>query len=376
MSFSRKLASASTAVGQLLIIGFDGTEMSPERAEMLTRVQPAGVILFARNIVNAQQTHRLLEDCRACVRGPLFTCVDLEGGRVDRFRKVFGATPSPADVFRSGIAKLFRQHGGIIGKACRLLGFNVDFAPVLDLAFEASRSVMSSRSVSATPKEVILYAREFLAGLRSQGVIGVGKHFPGLGEGNLDSHHNLPVIEKSLRKLWVEDLAPYCAMKRELPMVLVNHACYPAVTRDDVPASLSKKWITQILRRRIGYRGLIVSDDMEMGSVLKAAPTDEAAVEFIRAGGDLCLICHQREYVERAFEMLNRKCERDRVFAKRVTESAKRVAAFKRAHAAELLRTPAPAPKKVVSLSRRLWEFSEQIRFETLSAATGAGVRG
>ena len=376
MSSSRKLASAPTAVGQLLIIGFDGAEVSPQLAEMLTRVQPAGVILFARNIVNAQQTQRLLEDCRGCVREPLFTCVDLEGGRVDRFRNVFGATPSPVDVFRSGIAKLFRQHGQIIGKACRLLGFNVDFAPVLDLAFEASRSVLSSRSVSAVPKEVILYGREFLEGLRSQGVIGVGKHFPGLGEGNLDSHHDLPVIEKPFRKLWVEDLVPYRTMKRELPMVLVNHANYPAVTRDDIPASLSQKWITQILRRRIGYRGLIASDDMEMGGVLKAASIDEAAVEFIRAGGDLCLICHQREYVEKAFEMLNRKCQRDRVFAKRVAESAKRVAAFKRAHATELRRTPAPAPEKIVNLSRRLWEFSEQIRFETLSAAAGVGVRG
>jgi beta-N-acetylhexosaminidase len=376
MSSSRKLKSAPTSVGQLLVIGFDGTEMSLPLAEMLTRVQPAGVILFARNIVNAQQTHRLLRDCIACVREPLFTCVDLEGGRVDRLRNVFGATPSPADVFASGSARLFRQHGEVIGKACRLLGFNVDFAPVLDLAFEASRTVMSSRSVSASPKEVIHYAREFLAGLRSAGVIGVGKHFPGLGEGNLDSHHDLPVIEKSFQKLRVEDLVPYFVMKRELPMVLVSHANYPAVTRDGLPASLSKKWITQILRRRIGYRGLIASDDMEMGGVLKAAPIDEAAVEFIRAGGDLCLICHQREYAERAFEMLNRKCERDWVFGKRVAESAKRMAAFKRAHAAELRRSPAPALEKIVNLSRRLWEFSEQIRLQKLSAAAGAGVRG
>src|SRR5215467_1925001 len=117
MSSSRKLGSAPAAVGQLLIIGFDGTEISPQLAEMLTRVEPAGVILFARNIVNAQQTQRLLEDCRSCVREPLFTCVDLEGGRVDRFRNVFGATPSSADVFRCGMAKLFRQHGQIIGKA-------------------------------------------------------------------------------------------------------------------------------------------------------------------------------------------------------------------------------------------------------------------
>lgn len=371
-----KRSNSGEQPGQLLIVGFDGTEMSAQLAELLSGIQPAGVILFARNIINAQQTHRLLEDCRRCVREPLLTCVDLEGGRVDRFRNVFGATPSPADVFASGSAKLFRQHGEIIGKACRLLGFNVDFAPVFDLAFEASRTVMSSRAFTTKPREVVAYARQFLIGLHSAGVIGVGKHFPGLGEGTLDSHHDLPVIEKSFRKLWSEDLVPYCVMKRELPMVLVNHANYPAVTRDQLPASLSKKWMTQILRRRIGYRGLIASDDMEMGGVLKATPIEEAAVEFIRAGGDLCLICHQREYVEKSFEMLTRKCELDRAFAKRVAESAKRVAAFKRVHAAELRRIPAPAPEKILSLARRLWEFSEQIRLQKLSAAAGAGVRG
>ena len=184
------------------------------------------------------------------MREPLFTCVDLEGGKVDRFRKITGSSPSAADVFASG-PKFFCKHGVIIGKACRALGFNVDFAPVLDLAFAASRSVMSSRSVSEDPKQVIRYAREFLAGLAAAGVIGSGKHFPGLGEGNLDSHHDLPVIEKTLNKLWDEDLVPYRVMKRELPMVLVNHANYPLVTKNKLPASLSKKWITDVLRRRI-----------------------------------------------------------------------------------------------------------------------------
>src|SRR5581483_11670031 len=180
-------SNASEPVGQLLIVGFDGTEMSPRLFDLLTRLQPAGVILFARNIESAQQTHKLLKDCQACVREPLFTCVDLEGGKVDRFRKITGSSPSAADVFASG-PKFFRKHGEIIGKTCRALGFNVDFAPVLDLAFEASRNVMSSRSFSTDPQAVILYAREFLAGLASAKVIGAGKHFPGLGEGNLDSH--------------------------------------------------------------------------------------------------------------------------------------------------------------------------------------------
>src|SRR5262249_25214132 len=157
-------------------------------------------------------------------------------------------------------------------KISSAMGFNLDFAPVLDLAFEASRKVMSSRAFSTEPKEVIAYAREFLSGLRASGVIGCGKHFPGLGEGHLDSHHDLPVIEKSFKKLWQQDLVPYCAMKRDLPMVLVNHANYPAVTGDQLPASLSKQWITGVLRRRIGYGGLIASDDLEMGALVKSAP--------------------------------------------------------------------------------------------------------
>ena len=359
-------------LGQLLVVGFDGTEMSPRLYDLLTRLQPAGVILFARNIEGAQQTHKLLKNCQSCVREPLFTCVDLEGGRVDRFRKIMGSVPSAADVFAGG-PKFFRKHGEIIGKTCRALGFNVDFAPVLDLAFEASHRVMSSRSVSEDPTQVIQYGREFLAGLLAAGVIGSGKHFPGLGEGNLDSHHDLPVIDKHFQRLWDEDLLPYRVMKRELPMTLISHANYPAVTADKLPASLSKKWITDVLRKRIGFKGLIVSDDLEMGGVLKAASIDEAAAQFVRAGGDLCLICHQQEFVERAFETMQRWFERDKGFRRRVEESVKRIAAFKRRHAS-LLRMPgAPSQEKVDRLSRQLWEFSERVRLQLVATEASAG---
>lgn len=369
----RAPSSSAEQLGQLLIVGFDGTEMSPRLFDLLTRIQPAGVILFARNIVSAQQTHKLLKDCQSCVRAPLFACVDLEGGKVDRFRKISGPAPSAADVFASGDARFFRRHGEVIGKTCRAMGFNVDFAPVLDLAFEASRSVMSSRSVSSHPREVIRYARAFLAGLKAAGILGSGKHFPGLGEGDLDSHHDLPVIHKNLKKLWDEDLVPYRTMKRELPMVLISHANYPAVTRDKLPASLSKKWITDILRKKIGYRGLVVSDDLEMGGVLKAAPIDDAAVQFISAGGDLALICHEQESVEQAFETMQRKFARDARFRRRASESMKRVAGFKRAHA-KLLQAPGtPSQEKIEALARQLWEFSERVRLQGLVAQAGAG---
>jgi beta-N-acetylhexosaminidase len=354
----------SDQIGQLLIIGFDGTEMSPRLSSLLARIQPAGIILFARNIVDAEQTYKLLKDCQASVATPMFSCVDMEGGTVDRLRNVFGRSPSAADVFASGDRRLFRKHGKVIGESCRALGFNTDFAPVVDLAFPASRSVMSTRAVSADPRQAVVYAREFLKGLRSAGVLGSAKHFPGLGEANLDTHQELPNVDKSWKGLWDEDIYPYRAMKRELPMILIGHASYPGVTPRGMPASLSKKWIADILRKKIGYRGLIVSDDLEMGGVLKAAPIEEAAIQHIRAGGDLCLICHVEEYVLRSYEALIREVERDSKFAKRVTESAARVMAFKKNSVEVKKRTPAPSQSKIERLSRQLKEFSERLRLK------------
>jgi beta-N-acetylhexosaminidase len=353
-------------LGQLLIIGFDGKEMSPSLASLLQRVQPAGVILFARNVVSAEQTYKLLKDCQEQVGVPLFRCVDLEGGKVDRLRNAIGPAPSPADVFASGNKKLYRGHGRVIGENCRAVGFNVDFAPAMDLAFEASKSVMSSRAVSADPKETTLYAREFLAGLNASGVLGCGKHFPGLGEGTLDSHHELPVIEKPLKKLWEQDLAPFRTLRRELPFIMVSHAAYPAVTREQTPASLSKKWIRDILKKRMGYRGLIASDDLEMGGVLSAAPIEQAAVGFVKAGGDLCLICHKEEFVASSFAEMERLFAEDRAFAKRATESVERVLAFKKKTPALRRWAKPPDTSGVERLSRRLWEFSEEVRLDTI----------
>jgi beta-N-acetylhexosaminidase len=351
-------------LGQLLIIGFDGTEMSPPLASLLSKIQPAGVILFARNITGAEQTHRLLRECQKCVETPLFTCVDLEGGQVDRFRNVLGPSPSAADVFASGDRKLFRKHGRVIGENCRALGFNVDFAPVLDLAFEASRKVMSSRAVSADSREVVGYAREFLRGLSDERVLGCGKHFPGLGEGNLDSHHELPVIQKTLKKMWAEDIVPYRTLRRQLPLVMISHAAYPEVTGDGTPASLSKKWITDILTNRIGYNGLVVSDDMEMGAVLKFAPIEGTVVQHLRAGGDLALICHSEELVTRGYEALVRAAETDRRFRTRAAEATRSVQKVKR----KIFSSPRyrnvspPSPGTIERLTRRLWEFAEEVR--------------
>src|SRR5262249_48961504 len=195
--------------------------------------------------------------------------------------------------------KLFRMHGNILGLEARALGFNTDFAPVFDLGFAASRAVLSSRTASADPEKTILYAREFLRGLKAARVLGCGKHFPGLGEGNLDSHHSMPVVEKSWKAMWAEDLRPYRELRAQIPFVMVAHAAYPEITKDHQPASLSRKWMQEVLRKKIGYRGLIISDDLEMGGVLSTGPIEDVAVETLRAGADMFLICHNQELVWR-----------------------------------------------------------------------------
>lgn len=360
--------SHSVSAGQLLIIGFDGTEMTARVRSLLKRLQPAGVILFRRNIETAEQTWNLLQECQRCVEARLFTCIDLEGGTVDRFRDVLGPAPSAAEVFASGDHRLFRRHGQILGENSRTLGFNVDFAPVLDLAFPASHDVMGSRVVSADPREAAGYARSFLAGLRKSRVLGCGKHFPGLGEGRLDSHKALPVIDKSWKKLWAEDLLPYRTLHRLLPMVMIAHAGYPQITRDKTPASISRHWIAEILRGRIGFRGLAISDDLEMGGVLAAASIGEAGERSIRAGADICLVCHHEDRVEEVYEYLTKACESDAELMQKAKSASKRIQSFKKKWAKTLrMSGNEPTKKTVEKLRRCLWEFSEQVRLAALN---------
>ena len=353
-------------VGQLLILGYDGLALDSKLRTTLATLQPSGVILFARNIEEPRQTWQLLRDSQATTRVPMFLCVDLEGGTVDRLKKVIAPAPSVADVFATGNRKLFRMHGTILGLEARALGFNTDFAPVFDLGFEASRSVLTSRTVSADPKKTIEYAREFLRGLKSSKVLGCGKHFPGLGEGNLDSHHDMPVVQKGWKKMWAEDLVPYRELRRQIPFVMVAHASYPEVTNDKLPASLSRKWMQDILRKKIGYKGLIISDDLEMGGVLSTGDIEDVAVETLRAGADVFLVCHNQELVWRGYEAVLRTAERDSKFAAQVAKAAQRVLAFKK-RSAELRGFAAEPKAKIVdNLKKIVTDFTRIIGGEVM----------
>jgi len=362
-------------VGQLLIMGFDGHVADGKLRTTISSLQPGGVILFARNIDAPRQTWQLLRDCQAPALLPMFLCVDLEGGTVDRLKNLISPVPSAQSVFAGGNPRLYRMHGHVIGLEIRALGFNTDFAPVVDLGFEASRNVLTSRTVSDDPADTIAYAREFLKGLKATQVLGAGKHFPGLGEGNLDSHHHLPVIQKSWKKLWAEDLAPYRELHDQFPFVMVAHACFPEVTKDKLPASLSKKWMKDILRDKIGYRGLIVSDDLEMGGALAAGSIEEVSVETLRAGADIFLICHNQELVWRSYEPVLRESEKDRHFAAHAAQPAARVQRFKK-RAPELHRFPGPPGARVLkTLKKLIQDFSQVIEAGDTETAEGLLVR-
>jgi beta-N-acetylhexosaminidase len=251
----------------------------------------------------------------------------------------------------------------LIGSEVRALGFNVDFAPVLDLRFDSSIGVMGSRTAFRDGKTTADYARGFLRGLQDEKIAGCGKHFPGLGEGKLDSHKALPVVQKSWKALWAEDLLPYRLLAKHLPFVMVAHCAFPEVTGEAVPASISKKWIGDVLRKKIGYSGLVVSDDLEMGGVLKVASIEEAAVATVQAGADMYLVCHSDELVHRAYESILKEAERSMRFREKVENAARRILGAKR-HWKALTAKMAAAPSEttVNRLRQKLWAFGEEVR--------------
>jgi beta-N-acetylhexosaminidase len=372
---ARTSLDLATLAGQLLIFGFDGTEFSPSLAGTLKTLQPGGIILFSRNIESPRQTHALLKAAEKHSAIPLFRCVDMEGGAVDRLKNAITPAPSVQEVVQAQHRPYFREHGRLIGNEVRALGFNVDFAPVLDIRHTASLGVMGSRTVSPDAKATAAYARQFLRGLKDAGVAGCGKHFPGLGEANLDSHELLPVVHKSFKALWNEDLLPYRTLSRQLPLVMVAHCAFPEVTGDPLPASISRKWITDILRKKIAYPGLVVSDDLEMGGVLKVATIEEAAVATIAAGADLYLVCHSEDLVHRAHQAVLKEAERSSRFRAKVETAAQRILRAKQRWPAVTKRmAAAPTDAAVNRLRQQLWEFSEQVRLtaNALQAAPSA----
>jgi beta-N-acetylhexosaminidase len=363
------------AAGSLLVVGLSGTELSGLERAWLRLVRPGGIILFRRNIADARQTRTLLDEATGLCGEHCVRCVDVEGGTVNRLRDALAPMPSAQAVATAACnAKkpgLAREHGELIARSVKAFGFNTTLAPVLDLALPESAGVMGTRPPAPAADGVVQYGRGFLAGLAAHGIIGCGKHFPGLAGASSDTHFETPQIHRSWQQLWDGDLAPYRALRNEMPMVMMNHAAYPETPGKKMPASASSFWITAVLRKRIGYRGIILSDDLEMGGILKFLPVEEAAVAAIRAGSDLLEICHSPELILRTYEALVAAGERSAAFRKLLLARA-RETARKRATLYAGKVGPALTAKQFEALRERAVRFGANVVANAAEAETAA----
>ncbi len=299
--------SSSAPLGQLLLTGVPGTELDPETAARFKKLQPGGYILFGRNIQSPEQLRKLIDDLRDLSDIEPFITIDQEGGRVSRLRLIGSEPPNAQALRKKGDLKLIEHHGKLTGQILRMFGFNLDLCPVLDLSFddEADNS-LKGRCWGTTAKEVIHNASVFNIGLRSEGILSCGKHFPGYASAECDPHHELPVINKTLEEMEADELKPFRALLPDLDSLMTCHSHYPCwdADRPRWPASLSKNIITGFLRNQLAYEGLVMTDDLDMGAVLNEVTFEETISACIEAGNDLAMICHRVELVEKAAEVI------------------------------------------------------------------------
>jgi len=288
-------------VGQLLLVGVPGTELDSETAAMFRRVQPAGFIIFGRNITGAVQLRKLIDDLRDLSEVEPIITIDQEGGRVSRLRLIGNEPPSAQELRQNGDEQLVRRHGELTGRLLRLFGFNLDLCPVLDISFddEADNS-LRGRCYGTSVEQVIRLAGVFNVALRKEGVASCGKHFPGYSAAQVDAHHDLPRIDRTRAQLEQEELAVFRAFAREVDSMMICHGWYPTFDAEKLPASLSPSVVRHLLRDELQFDGLVMTDDLDMGAIYNEYGLEETLRRAIGAGNDLAMICHRIDAVEQA----------------------------------------------------------------------------
>jgi beta-N-acetylhexosaminidase len=330
-------------IGQFFYIGLPGTELDEETRSLIKEVQPGGIIIFGRNVATPRQLRGLLDGIRELLPVSPLVGVDQEGGLVDRLRKIFTPMPSARTIRQHGDLAGARALGSITGEALRILGFNMNFAPVMSIMTE-ERDLLSnglySRSFGRSPGEVLGYTTVYLRGLQETGMVGCLKHFPGIGAGEVDSHEQMPMVSLSQEDLMAQDLAPYIELFQRkddrVRCVMVSHGGFPNIDiKKGVtggllePASLSHNIVTNLLRGELGYQHLVVTDDLEMGAITRHCDIESAAVRAFLAGEDMLLICAHPEAIRRGYQALLGVAREGRLPKDRLRSSLRRIAAMK-----------------------------------------------
>lgn len=336
------VASGSTgeaireAAGQVLAGGFLGADATPP-AEVVAALRAGrlgGVVLFRRNIASLEQV-AALNEALAQARSPRgvepWIAVDQEGGRVRRLTAAQGASDVPAmrQVGDCDDAGLAEEVGAVLGRELAALGFNLDFAPVLDVDTNPANPVIGDRSFSSQAERVARLGVALSRGLLSAGVVPCGKHFPGHGDTVVDSHFGLPVVEHDRARLDAVELVPFrAAVAAGMPLLMTAHVMLPALDATQ-PATLSAPIVRGLLRGELGFEGLVVSDDLDMAAVAERYPVEELVLRGLEAGVELFLICQSVEGWPRAWEALVRAAEADSEVRERLLAAAARGVAVK-----------------------------------------------
>ena len=321
------------AVGQLLMVGFEGLEAPAAILEALALGEIGGVILFRRNVGDVEQLATLnesLHEAAAGVVAPPLVGVDQEGGRVVRIRQPLTPIPPMRRLGQRGNADRVARASEAIATELGALGFNVNFAPVLDVDTNPANPVIGDRAFSSDPRQVARLGGAFVLGHVMSGVIPCGKHFPGHGDTDQDSHLTLPTVDRDEAVLRAVELFPFAELARVgVPMLMTAHILVPALDPEH-PATLSRPILQGLLRERLGYQGVVVTDDLEMRAVAERYEVEEMVELGLRAGVDIQLICHTEALWRRARTRLLELASGDEEARCRVQESAERVLRMKR----------------------------------------------
>ncbi len=329
--------SLNEKVGQLFFIGVPGEELDSFTSDLIDEISPGGVCLFARNTKNSEKTRDLLENIRENLPFEPFLSLDQEGGLVDRLRRICEPFPSPRDISKSRDFENVVRLAKITAEAVRILGFNMNFAPVTDVADESREDyVMNAqqRVFGDSKEETFEYTSKYLQALQEGGCLGCIKHFPGIGAVEFDPHSELPSVLCSGEELFETDLFPYVEHFRngDARAVMIGHTAFPSIDLQEtdssgklLPSSLSYNFVTSLLRIKLGFDDLALTDDLEMGAILKNYGIGEASKMAFQAGNDFLLICNDPAAIRAGFHAVLEAAEQGEISEDRINESLERI---------------------------------------------------
>ncbi len=332
--YCQSMEALREKIGQMFLIGCQGESLTRDEQLICAEYQFGGFILFKRNCAEPAEIVRLCRDLwDAAVEIPPFIAIDQEGGQVHRLPEPFTRFPAAARVGEKNSPDLARRLGRAAAEELKLIGINLNFAPVLDVnsnPANPANPVIGDRAFGSDPKQVIEISSSWMQGLRDGGIIPCGKHFPGHGDTDKDSHIELPIVRKTLDQLETGELPPFAhACRTRIDSLMTAHVLYPALDAK-FPATLSESVVTSLLRHQLGYDGVVFSDDLEMKAISDNFAIEESAALAIRAGVDVLLFCHEMEKAIQALEFLCDEAESDPVVRARVEASFRRTTGLKR----------------------------------------------